>query len=163
MAFFRYQSYLIVTWSYHIPFTSVSMGVQRGALSLIYVLVIDVIHSSTTLTRRLFFLLRVSSFEEPRRVLVQVQEVFRFMTQRKTTESTMTHLQIAVNKEKSTTVEQHNPGHPSQTPVRERRVELKKMQVIIASSTDMITLTYNPSHLELSKYKSVYNIEKNNE
>ena len=29
-----------------------------------------------------FFLLRVSSFEEPRGVRVQVQEVFRFMTQR---------------------------------------------------------------------------------
>ena len=40
MAFFRHQSYLIVTWSYHIPFTSVCMGVQRGASSLIYVLVI---------------------------------------------------------------------------------------------------------------------------
>ena len=153
MAFFRHQSYLIVTWSYHIPFTSVCMGVQRGALSLIYVLVIDVIHSSTTLTRRLFFPVASEFIRRAKKCSCPSSGSLSF-------HNPMSHLQIAVNKEKSTTVEQHNPGHPSQTPVRERRVELKKMQVIIASSTDMITLTYNPSHLELSKYKSVYNIEK---
>ena len=79
---------------------------------------------------------------------------------RKTTESTMSHLQIALNKEKSTKVEQRNPRHPSQNPLREQHIELKTLQVNIKSSNDMITLTCNRGHLELSKYKCVYNSAK---
>ena len=73
IALFRHIIYFFVIWRYHIPFSYV-VSLQRGALFLL----------STAARRYIghFFLWSESSFEEPRGVCVQVQEVFGFMSQR---------------------------------------------------------------------------------